>query len=307
MAGSRNLQGIALASAATVLWAGNFIVGKAIYASMNPAELSFWRWFLAAVVLSPIALTGCDRHCWQQVRQHWRYFFTCSSLGMTILTLAIYQAAHTTSATNQTLIAISSPVFVLLGNWLILGNKPTPRMLLGVVITLSGIYFLLVRGQLNPAQLLQAKAGDALMLVSASVFAAYTLLLQRRPMTIAPLQQLFVMICFAAFQSGIVAAVINFWQPSQPFNLPGDSLIAVLYLAIGPSILGYFAWNKAIAFSGSQTTAICYFMLPVYGAIMAQSLLNETLSLLHLISFILIISGVSLATLKGPIHAHTSR
>ena len=41
---------------ATLLWAGNFIVGRALREDMAPLELNFWRWAIALAALLPFTL-----------------------------------------------------------------------------------------------------------------------------------------------------------------------------------------------------------------------------------------------------------
>lgn len=46
-------MGYFLAVAATVIWAGNFIVARALNQDILPIGLAFWRWAIAVATLAP--------------------------------------------------------------------------------------------------------------------------------------------------------------------------------------------------------------------------------------------------------------
>jgi drug/metabolite transporter (DMT)-like permease len=50
------LTGYIFAIGATVFWSGNFIVARELNQSVPPVSLSFWRWFVAVIVLFPVFL-----------------------------------------------------------------------------------------------------------------------------------------------------------------------------------------------------------------------------------------------------------
>ena len=45
-------------AAANLLWAGNWVTGRALRDAFDPITLNFWRWLIAALVLAPFALRG---------------------------------------------------------------------------------------------------------------------------------------------------------------------------------------------------------------------------------------------------------
>jgi len=75
---NRISTGYFLAVIATVIWAGNFIVARALNQEILPIGLAFWRWAIAVVTLAPFALRSTVED-WKLV--HWR-----SSVGLSLLT-----------------------------------------------------------------------------------------------------------------------------------------------------------------------------------------------------------------------------
>jgi drug/metabolite transporter (DMT)-like permease len=43
-----------LLSLTSLIWAGNFIVGRALRADISAVELNLWRWLLALLILLPL-------------------------------------------------------------------------------------------------------------------------------------------------------------------------------------------------------------------------------------------------------------
>ncbi len=45
-----------LLSLASLFWAGNWVIGRALRDAMEPVALNFWRWAIAVLILAPFAL-----------------------------------------------------------------------------------------------------------------------------------------------------------------------------------------------------------------------------------------------------------
>ncbi|CAA0125608.1 Uncharacterised protein [BD1-7 clade bacterium] len=297
MFAKENYRGLIFATLATLLWAGNFVVSKSLYQDYSPVHLSFWRWTFAFILLLPFSWRRLTVTKLAVARRHLGFLFIASLFGMSLQTFLVYQAAHTTSATNQTLIGISAPVFVLLGGWLIFHRVPSLQTLLGIVVSYLGIYFLISKGGsagITP--------GDGLMLVAAASFSVYTLMMQKQPIALDALLVLTLMAGCAAFQCGILYLLMGSLGDVSGFHLPGKEIGALLYFAIGPSILGYLFWGKAINEIGCMKAAYCYFLLPVYGAAMAVTLLGEGISLLQVVSYLFIVAGVFMSVKGDRVH-----
>ena len=82
------------------------------------------------------------------------------------------------------------------------------------------------------------------------------------------------------------------------FAINGFNLSAILYLGIGASVICFLIWNKAIVALGSGRTALFGNLIPVFSSIEAVILLNEKITSIHIISFILVVAGLVIANLK---------
>ena len=169
----------------------------------------------------------------------------------------------------------------------------TLQRLLGVVLAVFGVVLLTTRGDLSLLLSLTFNGGDLLMLFATLVFAVYTILVRRKPVELAPLVYL-----EANFILGWVMLLPwAFWEwsyaPLQPVGT--DVIIVMLYVGIGAALLAYFAWNMAIEAIGPAKAGIVYYSLPVFCGIEAWLILGETVTWVHGLSGLLIISGIFIA------------
>src|SRR5271157_5265795 len=109
---SRSLIGYLLVLAATAIWSGNFIMARALSDSIPPVTLSFLRWVTALIVLLPFGIKPLCRDI-QVVRRHLGYLSITAFLVVTVFNTLIYIAAHTSKAIKLSLIATSSPIFIV--------------------------------------------------------------------------------------------------------------------------------------------------------------------------------------------------
>lgn len=72
--------------------------------------------------------------------------------GVTVFNTLIYLAAHTTSAFNLSLFAITAPIYVVFFNWMFYKEIITRNQTIGFIILLVGLLVLLSKG--NPEKFL---------------------------------------------------------------------------------------------------------------------------------------------------------
>jgi drug/metabolite transporter (DMT)-like permease len=109
-----------LLPAATLMWAGNTIIGKLAIGQVTPMGLTFLRWFLVCIILA-LFYRKEAREALPVILPRWRWAVAMSVLGYTAFNALLYAAAHHTSAINLTMLQSSIPVFVLIGGAIVFG------------------------------------------------------------------------------------------------------------------------------------------------------------------------------------------
>ena len=69
----------------------------------------------------------------------------------------------------------------------------------------------------------------------------------------------------------------------------------MLYAALFTSLLAFMAWNRGIDLIGAPRASAFLHTIPLFSALLATSLLGEKLMPFHIVGFVLILAGVSLA------------
>ena len=288
--------GVALAIITVIIWSGNFIIARGVYKLIPPISLAFYRWALASII---IFFVGYKKFVAEKtfVLKNRKYLFWVALMGITLFNTFIYIAGHTTSAINLALIGTtSSPVFAMIISAIFLKELITPLRIAGLLFCIAGVVVLLSKGSIATLLAFRFSAGDVWTLISAFVFAIYTVLVRQKPTTISPITFLFVI-----FIVGTLLLLPFFiWETvtSPAIVWEKDLFGSILYISIGASVIGFLCWNAAIARIGSVRTALFGNLIPIFSTLEAVWLLHENITVIHIISGALVITGLILANLK---------
>ena len=279
--------------AATLIWSGNFIVARGLSDSIPPVTIAFLRGLIAVVALIPFGILPLYRDI-KMVRKHLGYLALTGFFGLTVCNTLIYIAAHSSKALNMTLIALCSPIFMAVFARLFLHDTFTLRRIVGLITAVFGAVLLITDGQLSRLLSLTFSEGDVWMLIQAATFAVYGILVQVKP---AELSQ---SVCLSSmFILGWLFLIPWFaWELTgvKSINFSPTAIGAIVYLGVGPGLLAFLCWNRAIAIIGPVRAGLVYYCLPLFSGIEAFLLLNEPISWVHAVSGILILAGVIVAT-----------
>ena len=287
------LVGAACALLATLIWSGNFIVARGLGDLVPPVTLAALRWTTATALVLPIALPAM----WRERRLlllHRRHLLLSALIGVTVFNTIIYTAAHTTQALNMSLIATTTPVFIVVLSRIFLGEPLTLNRLTGMAVAVLGIVVLVTRGDLDVLLGLQFRVGDLWMLLAGFLWAVYSILLRRKPAEINQFAYLGTTFLLGVLPLIPAAAVEQALAPQWNMTLP--VMGAVLYIGLGASLLSYLLWTRAVNTVGPVTSSLIYYSLPLFAGIEAYLFLGEPLLAVHGIAFLLIVGGIVLAT-----------
>ncbi|HZS66681.1 MAG TPA: DMT family transporter, partial [Burkholderiales bacterium] len=83
------------------------------------------------------------------------------------------------------------------------------------------------------------------------------------------------------------------------WRLPSPAEVAaVLYIAVAASVLAFLAWNRGVALVGANAAGFTLPLLPAFGTVLAIIFLGEAFRGFHAAAFIIIVTGVALATYR---------
>lgn len=293
---SQRAVGYALATLATMIWAGNYVLARGLHERIPPVSLASWRWALALLILLPFSYRELASQR-RIILRHLPYLCLTALLGITLLNTLVYIAGHTTHAIKLSLITASAPVFTLLLAALINKERIARAKGIGVITAISGV-LILIFSRSDAANVLVVSWGDLWVLLAAVAFAGYNMLVQRKPAGLGGRAFL-----FSIFLIGwIFLLPFHIWEhlAAAPWELDLVVATSLIYLAVGASLLAFLAWNRAVALIGPTAAAVIYYLLPVFSSLEAAVLLDERLLPVHIVSFALIVGGIAITDLfKG--------
>jgi drug/metabolite transporter (DMT)-like permease len=274
-----------------LIWAINIVLTRAAIDVIQPFNISFYRWLIAFVVLTPFLLPKVSRER-QMIMPYLPKLAVLGLFGMVMYQGLAYVAAHTTTATNMGIINALIPLLTVAVASVVLKEKPTLFAIMGGVVSLLGISILIGKG--NPASILSGDIhlGDGLMVLGVFCYACYGVLARLWQIPLSLLSSIYIQIFFGAlFQLPLVL-----YEGFQPIN--ADNAVFVLYAATFPSLIAPLLWLKAIEQVGPNRTSIFMNVLPIFTALIAVSFLNEQWHIYHTFGGVLTLLGVGLAQIK---------
>ncbi|MFW1499985.1 DMT family transporter [Vibrio parahaemolyticus] len=274
-----------------MIWGGNSIVNKMAASTIEPSAMSFYRWFVAMVLLTPFCLPAVikQRHV---IRPYLTKLAFLALLGMVLNQSLGYYAGLTTTASNMALITSLVPLISVFLSVPLLGKSVSMLSIVGGVISLGGLAFMLGHGDVTYFLHQDMTQGDSLMLLAALVYAAYCVLLKRWKMPFNSLTLVYMQGFFS------VIMLTPLWLSSEQLLPSQEALPLIAYAGIAASIFAPLMWVKAIDLIGADSSAMFMNLMPVVSVALASTLLGEEVHVYHILGGLMVISGVILSQIK---------
>ena len=277
---------------AVLIWSMNIAVTRYAVDLIEPASISFYRWLIAFIVLTPFMLFKV----WAQralVRRHLGQLAILSAFGMVLYQGLSYTAAHYTTATNMGIVNAFIPVFTIFVSMLILKDIPNRFAIVGSIISFLGLLYILGKGDFTTLLNMGGHSGDLLMVVAVFFYAFYGVFLKKWQLKIPLLISLYVQIGFALLYH------IPFLMYFGLDAINARNASSLLYAGIFPSLLAPLLWMLAVQHIGPNRTSIFMNLMPVFTAIIASLWLAEQWTLFHTIGGMMVLVGIVMAQKKN--------
>lgn len=269
--------------AAVVVWAGNTIVSRSAAGVIDPIAMTFYRWAIAAAVLTPFCLGTLWLHRREAVAQIPRMALL-AFVGMVLNQLLTYFGAHATSAVSMGLIFALIPALALALASLVFGERASLPAIAGVAVSLLGVVVVIVASKPQGGAI---GSGALLILASSAAYALYTVLLKRwTPSGFGPWLTLYVQVLLATAMLAPMTVL------AHSMAVPARGIGLVLFAGVGASLVGGYLWILGVRLLGSARAAITMNLMPVFTAVMAHQWIGEPIHAYHWLGGMLILAGV---------------
>ncbi|MFC0438802.1 DMT family transporter [Kutzneria buriramensis] len=278
----RNLKAPLAIAATVVLWASAFPAVRVGLQGYGPFGLSFLRLAVASVTLllaAPLLGVRLPR------RRDLPLIALCGFTGMTAYQLLLNWGELHVAAGTASLLVAPAPVFSagLAAVWL--GERLTGRKIIGSVIALAGSALIALSGGS-----VQYSTSAWVLLAAAAVqgmyhFASKPLLLRYSGLEVA---------CYAIWAGTAFSLPLAPEAVAGVARAPIDATIAVVFLALLPSVVGFVLWGYGVArYSVTVATAALY-LVPVVALAVSFVWLGEVPQPTELLGGAVSIAGVLL-------------
>src|SRR5687767_14461804 len=230
---------------------------------------------------------------WKIDRSDWMRFILCGITGVAVNQMLFFEGLALTSPVHAALILTSNPLLVLVAAAFLIKETITGRRLFGMFLGISGAVLLIIHGNAVSIGYGSVK-GDTFILLNSFSYAIYLVLVKPLmkkypPMLVVAWVFLFGMIFTIPFGYGELSQV-------QWSAMPTPAVLSVIYVIIFATFLAYFFNTYALKTVSPAVVSYYIYVQPVIAAFIAYFLEEEKLTYLHLISCLLIFSGVFLVS-----------
>ena len=251
----------------------------------HPLVIASYRLGLASLILAPIALR--HRRYGKTLRGQWKLLFLTGLFLALHFTFWIASLRYTSVASSVVIVNIN-PVFVGLGSYIILKEKVTKLMILGILLAITGG---MVIGFSDFTFSTDSALGDLLALGGALMASGYLMAGRRLRQEMDLFSFIFPVYTTASIAVVLIGLVVG--VPFFGYSLRTYTLF--LMLALIPQLIGHSTFNWALKFFSASTVAVLILGEPVGSTLLAYWILGETLSLWKAAGGICILAGIYVA------------
>lgn len=274
----------------TLVWGTNWPLFP-----MAVKEVSVWTFRAIALLVSGGVLLAVAWFRGQSLvirQQHW------PAIGMaTVFYLVVWNIASTYSAIlipsgQSAVLGFTMPLWAGLFSWLFLGQRPTGRLLVAIVLGGIAVTLLMIP---NFGAYANAPLGLGLGLLAGIGWAAGTLILKRRvidvPITVLTGWQLLltaVPVTIGALILGDRDWFVPTWQ----------SIAVIAWIALIPMCIGNVCWFAIVGLLPANVAGLSSVMVPVVAMVSGAIVHGEPLGPLQLLAMACSMAALSLVLLK---------
>ena len=277
---------------AAFFWAGAFIAGKYSVSSFNPGMLTFLRFGIASLVILVI-LRVKQPDDWRIQQHELKAVIILGLIGMIGYHLLFFEALKYTSATNASMVVALNPMVTALIAAFIAGELISAKRMGLILVALAGVLLTLTNWDLGVITRLEMNVGDVIMLAAVLCWAIYSVLVKRFMVSFTPLK----LTAYSFISCTLMLAPFVIFK-EENFNAiivaTPQAIMAVVYMAIFPTVIGYLIQQMSIQKVGASQTSIYINLVPVFSLLLAMIILGESITVQKLISSGMIILAVFL-------------
>ena len=272
-----------------VIWGSTFVATKIMLDYVSPAELLGLRMIIGVPILAFVVLV-------KRIKLQFEFREQMNLLAGSAVITAHFLIQITglkyTTATNTGWIIAITPLALAVLSFLILKERISRNVVVGIIVATAGVMFLVSRGELSHIGWLKS-IGDWLILASAHTWAIYTIVIRDISRKKNPVAVTFaILLPTAVLMTGYL---LLFFDWSVLANFPARAWAALILLGVFGTALAHWWWQEGVAALGAARAGIFLYVEPLTATALGVALLNEQFGLFTAIGAACVLGGILIA------------
>ena len=295
---SNSLKASIVLCLASLFWSGNFVIGRlaSVESLVSPLSLGFYRWVIAFVILTPFCFSKAFNELPLLKKQPGMIFLIILT-GPTLFNTLVYLGLTATTVINALLIISTTPMLIILFNKLLYRIDTNRYQMIGIIISLLGVSFVIAKGNYQNIFKSDFYSGDLFILLAVTSWALYSIFLKKNETGVSGFSFLYISFGLTVILLFPVYLFDIFIQGNY-LKVTHQSLLAIGYTGIFPSIFSYICWNTGVALIGANKSGPYLHLMPIFGGILAFFIFQETLQIYHYAGIVSVIVGIIITNKK---------
>ena len=256
----------------------------------TPFVIAVWRLGIASVIYYGVMRVRSGALRTALTRSQW-IIALISGLFLAIHFTTWFISLKHTSVASSVLLVDTAPIFVALGGYLILKEKPTLLMIVGMGIALIGVVLI---SSLDFASEQSTLFGNLMAICGAIGAAGYILAGRRLRAEMSTLH--YVTAVYSVCAVMLLAAVIIIGDPL--FGHDAKNYLYLFGIALIPQTIGHTTLNWSLKYFSATTISVLLLGEPIVATLLAWILLGEQIGGMNVAGGLVIIAGLAIV-LRG--------
>lgn len=288
-AAPRKAQAAAALLLTMFFWGTSSVFMRTTALSLSPENSLALRYLLlAALMAAGLAVKGS----WRIARPDWPRLLIAALAGLFGSSWFVIEGFSRVAAGLGTVVHMVEPIIISLLAWAVLRESPSPRLWLGLAISLAGAAVLFWPDLSATTSTPVNPRGVLYLLCASTCWAIYTI-------SAKPLLHRYSSFTVTAWTM-LIAAVPIVFLANKPLlaivtETPARPWAEIVYLAIFNSLLGTVLWNFGSRHLPGAAVGSFLYLLPVVAVVAGSLMLDEPITSYLVSGGSIILAGVALA------------
>ncbi|MHA1733775.1 MAG: DMT family transporter [Promethearchaeota archaeon] len=292
------------------IWSASFLVVDQTVGDVTPLTLAAFRLVVASIsfLVVGLLLRRVGKISPPQIgpansglptRKEWVLFLLAGTLGVGLFFPVQYVSISFVGPSIPALmVCLFSPIVLTLLATVFFKEKVSALRIAGIIVGAAGAGLILTGGEIPSFSWTDEKAvGNLMAFLTPFMWAGYSLATRE----LAEKRRNFQVTAYSNYVGCLVVLAVVLatgdWRSWSCSMFTPAFVLAVLYLALGCSLVGYFIWLVGLKALGASRTSVFLYLEPFITVLLAFAIFHYAVSPWALAGGLVVLAGVVLVTL----------